>query len=356
MANNMTNNWQAFIFQIILWFIIIIAWGVAGADIIVFAKIFTQEYMANDCPNSNLTYIEALFPTNQDNPPYGGTYSCPKQAPRRISAQTMTCAYTDSTDSSSQKSSLIWKILESMGMAEMSWPYNMLYTQGETSSVGHWYKYTLANLVFQSAYFNRRFLRVIFEFFSKVPFDTILLILGPFFFFLLPILSTFWGMLAGWVMGIFGPMFESGPGDVPTGVARIYTLIALLIGAGVWVAYGFIAKSTHWWLDNWILKTIFLGFLGIIFVLIGGFIYAAPIITNIGLLFYSLFAMFYPFFVQKGKFILDVLSCNKDVISWIYLFFVCIWAEKNLINSLSSSIWMVFIVITIMKIFSFFRR
>ena len=77
MAGNITDDWPDFVSTSISYFIWVILYSILGADVIVLAKIFPSTYIANNCGKNNLTYMDYIFPTDPDKPPYGGTSNCP---------------------------------------------------------------------------------------------------------------------------------------------------------------------------------------------------------------------------------------------------------------------------------------
>jgi hypothetical protein len=362
MAGNITDNWADFISTSISYFIIIILYAVIGADVIVLAKIFPATYIANNCGQTNLTYSDYIFPTDPENPPYGGSRSCPEEKGRKTQARLMTCNYTDTSDSTktanilgkSSNPGIIWDFLQRLGMSDVSWPYTNLHKGGnnptnnpskERGEVGYWFNYTIANIVFEGFKTSRWVFKSLTTFLDIIP-DSLLLILGPIFISIIIFVSNISALLGSY-WGALSPLFGMGTGDVPNilvswgfigGGLILFTLMVALQGMHPeWF--------TTWWgtLINIIVM--------IIVMCLGGFVFILPAINTFVVILNTMLTFFYPLLAQNGKFLLNVLFCNKEFITLLYTAAVCIIAYEFLNNTLAYTMWAVWFVMVAIKLF-----
>ena len=162
-----SDNWKEFFVSCLSYFILIIIYAVFGANVVTLAKIFPATFIRNGCENNSLTYMEYLYPTDNDSPPYAGEYDCDKTA-KKIHYSTKTpCAYTDETDVTtsgqiSRNPDVTWSFLDKFGMSSVKWPYTWLYiptdkdgSPMDESGLTRWFKYKFANIIYEAYYWNR---------------------------------------------------------------------------------------------------------------------------------------------------------------------------------------------------------
>ena len=361
MAGNITDDWPDFVSTSISYFIWVLLYSILGADVIVLAKIFPSTYIANNCGKNNLTYMDYIFPTDPDKPPYGGTSNCPKPNTRKTQADLMTCNYTDTRDSTNTGNILgrkghpgmIWDFLEKIGMSDVGWPYiNLRKTLDkhgkEPGAVGYWFNYTIANIVYKGFDWSRSTFKYLTAFLDIIP-DPILILLGPIFIGLIIFISNS-ASIFGSYWGAFSPLFGVGIGELPSaGVAWGFIVGGLILFSIMVILQGLHPEwFTTWWgtLINVIVMLIVMS--------LGGFVFVLPAINTFIVVLYSILTMFYPLMANNGKFLLNVLFCNKDFIAMIYAFIVCAIAFAYLNNTLAYTMWFVFAIMVAIKIFQSF--
>ena len=358
MAGNITDNWPDFVSTSISYFILVLLYALLGADVIVLAKIFPKTYIANNCGESNLTYMDYIFPTDPDKPPYGGSRNCPKSNTLKTQAGSMTCEYTDTGDGTrtgnilSRKGhpGMIWDFLQKLGMSEVGWPYKNLRKTldkhgKEPGSVGYWFNYTIANIVYKGFDWSRNTFKYLTAFLDIIP-DALLISTGPFFIGLIIFAANIAGAIGSY-WGAFSPLFGMGVGDLPSaGIAWGF------IGGGIILFSIMIAlQGTHpEWFTTWwgsLINVIVM----IIVMCLGGFVMVLPVINTFVVVLNTLLTMFYPLMAQNGKFLLNVLFCNKDFVTMIYALAVCIIAYAYLNQTLAFTMWFVYIIMFLIKLF-----
>ena len=356
MAGNITDNWPDFVSTSISYFIIVLLYALLGADVIVLAKIFPKTYISNNCGESDLTYMDYIFPTDPEKPPYAGTRNCPKPNILKTQADLMTCEYTDTRDSTNTGNvigrkghpGMIWDFLQSIGMSEVGWPYKNLRKTldkngKEPNAVGYWFNYTIANIVYQGFDLNRntfKSLSLVLDIFK----DILVLTAGPIFIAFI-IFAAILAGLVGSYWGAFSPLFGIGVGDLPNaGIAWGFIGGGLILFATMIIVQG---QHPEWFSTWW--GTLINVIVMIIVMSLGGFVFILPGINALVIILNTFLSMFYPLMAQNGKFLFNVLFCNRDLITMIYALIVCIIASNYLNQTLAYTMWLVFFIIALIK-------
>ena len=336
--DNTENNWKDFLASCIAYFIIMIIYALIGVDLIILSKEFSGVHK----DYTSVTNIDYLYPTDDNAPPYTGKYESNK------SSQSNNNNSSSSSDKSCKKCKISADTKIDGKDTSTAWPYNYLHNVlKDNSSLSedfvHWYKYKFANIVYRGYNFNREVMKLGLDMLCRVP-DIILILFGPIIIKLLIFVATIWGSIGS----VWGLIEIASIGEAPKSWFS-YVILAIFIVCIVITALinNFIDMST-WYgiIINIIISMITIG--------LGGFFAIVICFMPMFLMFSSIFSLLYPLYFDKGESVLGKFADYKDILSLLYAAGVCILATINLNITVASTMWVVFAILVIMKIVSFF--